>query len=703
MESKKNLGGLDLFRIIAAFLVVAIHISPLENLSAEGDFFFTKLLARLAVPFFFMVSGHFVLSGKPDGEKILRFLKKILLLYFISILLYLPIGLYAGHYTGIGIPQALKMLFFDGPFYHLWYFPALILGVLIVALLKRFSSDKLTLIITYLLYLLGLLGDGYWGLIQDLPVISNAYGAFFTVSSYTRGGIFLAPLFLFLGTQMGKAPAKKPTRFAIGFAISFALMTAEGFLLRHLAWQRHTSMYLLLPLCVFFLYGLLLCAPLPQRKNWRTVSTWIYILHPAVIVALRVGARVIGLSALLVDNLLIHYLVVCILSFAIAYCISLLPCFAPKADPRARAWAELDRNALAHNVKELRSIIPSQCELMPAVKANAYGHGAIPISKELNRLGVKAFCVASLAEGVELRCGGVKGKILVLGYTHPKDLPLLRRYRLIQAVVDRAYAEELKKFKKTLHVHIAIDTGMKRLGEWWENQDAICEIFAIKNLKIDGVFTHLCADDTEKAEDVAFTEAQAGAFESVVNAIKAKGYSIPKLHTQASYGILNYPSLAGDYARVGIALYGVRSQESDLDRAKLHLKPVLSLKARVSAVKKLHKGDVAGYGLDFVAQRETTLATLTIGYADGVPRSLSGGVGEILIHGKRAPIAGRICMDQLSIDITDIQGVKAGDVVTLIGSDGEQTISAYEWAQKCGTLTNEILSRLGERPERVIK
>lgn len=701
MENTKKLGGLDLARLVAAFLVVAIHISPLENLNPEADFFLTGVLARLAVPLFLMISGYFVLSSSASARP---FLKKIALLYLFSVLLYLPIGIYAGHYEELSAPELLRMLFLDGTFYHLWYFPALLLGILILSLLKRIPKKGWITAAVIVLYLLGLLGDGYWGLTQEIPYLSSAYEGYFSVSTYTRGGLFYAPIFLWLGVLVRESRPLKKTVCVGGTVFSFAMMSAEAFLLRSLGWQRHTSMYLLLPVCMFFLFRLLTLIPMQTDRRLRGISTWIYLLHPAVIVGVRLMAKLTGTGSLLVDRLPIHYLVVCLLSLAIALLVVRIR-LPKRAEPegRGRAWVELDRKALRHNVTLLQNALPEHCELMPAVKANAYGHGVQPIARALNEMGIKAFCVASLAEGVELRKNGIRGEILVLGYTDVRDLPLLRHYDLIQTVVDSSYAKMLEQFRKPLRVHVALDTGMRRLGERCDDMDAIVSIFETNNLRIEGVFTHLCADDTDREADVEFTKKQIETFEQTVGDLRRRGYKIPKIHIQASYGVLNYPSPAGDYARVGIALYGVRSQREDLDRLNPDLKPVLSLKARIATVKTLKAGEPAGYGLAFVAERDMRIATLAIGYADGVPRALSCGVGEVLINGHRAPIIGRVCMDQLTVDVTKIPDVKQGDVAVLIGQSQNEEISVYDWATKCNTLTNEILCRMGERPPRIIQ
>lgn len=368
----------------------------------------------------------------------------------------------------------------------------------------------------------------------------------------------------------------------------------------------------------------------------------------------------------------------------------------------ARAWIEIDKDALRKNVEFLQERLPKDCKLMPAVKANAYGHGAVLVARELCRLGVEAFCVAGVSEAVDLRRAGITGEILVLGYTAPEQFPLLRRHHLTQTVVDYAYAKVLNAYGHQIHVHIGVDTGMHRLGERSENIEDFCAIFEMEHLVIDGMFTHLSADDTMGEAEQAFTKKQVEAFYQVVDALKVRGYRCPKLHLQSSYGVLNYPDLSEDYARVGIALYGVLSTGEDTRKWRDCFNPVLSLRTRVAAVHQLYPGESAGYGLKFVADRDMKIATLAIGYADGLPRDLSTKGGSVLIRGHRAPIIGLICMDQALIDVTEIEGVMEGDIATVIGTDGKEEILASDLADQCGTITNEILSRLGARLERMV-
>ena len=243
---------------------------------------------------------------------------------------------------------------------------------------------------------------------------------------------------------------------------------------------------------------------------------------------------------------------------------------------------------------------------------------------------------------------------------------------------------------------------MHRLGERAEHIEEIARMFQMKNLVIEGAFTHLCADESTSPKDRTFTEAQGKAFYQVISTLKEQGCSCPKVHLLASYGLINYPELSGDYARIGIALYGVLSNRSDIQKCKTPLLPVLSIKVRIAAIKDLFCGEGVGYGLSYTATENRKIAILPIGYADGIPRALSCGNGNVLIKGNIAPIIGRICMDQTIIDITDIPTVKEGDIAIIIGKSGNAEITAYDIAEQTGTITNEILSRLGSRLDRFI-
>ncbi len=363
----------------------------------------------------------------------------------------------------------------------------------------------------------------------------------------------------------------------------------------------------------------------------------------------------------------------------------------------SRAWIELDLQALAHNVAFFQKRLPASCRIMPAVKANAYGHGAVRIAAALQAMGIRAFCVATLFEGIALRKHGIHGEILILGYTAPAQFPLLHQYRLTQTVVDSDYAHRLCQSPFPLHVHIGIDTGMHRLGIPWTEEASVCRLLQQKELIVDGIFTHLCASDSDSKDSVRMTHTQLARFQQLLTALQSQGCTVPKRHVLSSYGALHYPEYAMDYVRLGLALYGVLDGSVDAQ-----LRPVLSLKARVASLRTLHPGETAGYAMAFTAGKEAKIATVTVGYGDGIPRALSGGKGQVLIHGRFAPIIGRVCMDQTLVDVSQVPDVQPGDMVTLIGKSGDQEITCADMAKAAGTISNEILSQLSVRLPRVV-
>lgn len=709
MENRRGYLGLDRFRIIAALLVVAIHTSPLLSLGVLPDVMFTRILARLGVPFFLAVTGFFLLapgqSGEQPGiERVLGFVRKIAIVYGISILLYLPVNLYAGHLNEVrSFGQVLKLVLVDGTMYHLWYLPAALFGVVLVWLLLRFGGLKGATMISGALYAVGLFGDSYYGLAEAVPPLEALYQGIFFVSNYTRNGLFYVPIFLLMGVWAAKRQAWPRGKSLIGFGVSMLLMLGEGLALFAAGTQRHDSMYILLPICVFSLVCWLSTFRGEPVKAFRDLSLLVYIIHPGVIVVLRGVAKPLGLEPLLIGNSIVHYVVVCVISFALAGTIVWFMAQLPKGRRRRkapkRARMEVDLIALKHNVQVLRELLPGSCKLMPAIKGNAYGFGALQIAKALYLLNVRDFCVASLAEGIALRKGGVRGNILILGYTYPDDCSLARKYKLTQTVVDYAHGVKLAEKGLHLQVHIKVDTGMHRLGERSNQIDNICEMFSLKGLKIKGIFTQLPCCDSKNAEDIVYTRAQIQKFRDLTNTLKQRGFALPETHVQCSYGIINYRDIQADYARPGLALYGIVDEACCLQQVP-GLEPVFEVKTHIALIKHIYKGERVGYGNVCIAKRDMRIAVITMGYADGLPRCLSGGVGKVLVHGQYAPIVGSICMDQAMIDVSHIENAGVGDTAVVIGHSGGAAISVNEFAEWAGTIPNEIVSRLGERLER---
>lgn len=710
MTKNKSYTGIDCFRLIAAILVVAIHTSPLASCSETADFLLTRVIARAAVPFFLMTSGFFLISRYSDGpEKLAAFLKKTALIYLAATAAYIPLNIYAGYFqTEYLLPNILKDIVFDGTFYHLWYLPAAFLGAAAAWFLVRKLGFHRALAVCLVLYAGGLLGDSYYGLAEKVPFLKSAYGSVFQVTDYTRNGVFMAPVFFLLGGLLAERD-RLPLKWSVpGFCASLLLMCGEALTLRHFGLQRHDSMYVLLPLCMVFLFEIILHFKGPRAKGLGTVSLLVYLLHPMMIVAVRLLAKLLGLWGVLVDNSLVHFVLVCLSSLAAGIVLTVLweklrPRRARCVPGTDRTYLEIDLGALEHNVKVLNGAMPAGCKLMAVVKASAYGHGMFEVAARLARLGVRAYAVATVDEGIELRRYGIPGEILILGYTAPERAGELRRYDLTQTLIDSGYAKLLDRRGVRVKAHVKVDTGMHRLGYAWEDVEGIADAFGMEHIEVTGIYTHLSTSESLTETDRQYSHTQIDRFYGLLEALKARGVPIPKVHIQSSYGLLNYPELKCDYVREGISLYGVLSSPGDRTKLRLDLKPVLSMRTTVALVRHVRAGEGVGYNRTFTPSRDSIIAILPVGYADGYPRSLSCGKCHVLIGGRPAPVVGNICMDQMSVDVTDIPGVTPGMTATLIGRDGDEEITAAQVAGASGSITNELLSRMGRRLGMVCK
>ncbi len=361
-----------------------------------------------------------------------------------------------------------------------------------------------------------------------------------------------------------------------------------------------------------------------------------------------------------------------------------------------RCWREISPEAYGKNLKELSSFCRPDTRVMAVVKANAYGHGMVETAWILQeQYGIRDFAVACLEEGIRLRSRGIRGNILILGYTWPQALPQARVYDLQQTVVDEAYAKEAARRTPGLRVHLKINTGMNRLGINWEETEKIERILGMTELSVDGIFSHLSMADGESGQEEAFTETQIRRFCKLVEELEKKGICPQDRHLQSSYGILKGAIPGCNLIRPGIFLYGVHSDPKRNRQGLFQGTPALSLKARVAMVRQVEPGEWVGYGPAFRTDKTMRIALLTIGYGDGIPRGLKG--GWVLLHGKRAPLVGRICMDQMAVDVTKIPEAGPGDTAVLLGRDQEEEIRAEDLAGWAGTITNELLCRLGER------
>ena len=366
-----------------------------------------------------------------------------------------------------------------------------------------------------------------------------------------------------------------------------------------------------------------------------------------------------------------------------------------------RVYANIDLDAIHENVVNAKKLTKPGTKLMAIIKADAYGHGAVEVAKTLDDV-ADAYGVAILEEGIELRQAGIQKPVLILGYT-PKPLyPAMIQYDIATAVFTWEMAKEISdeavKLGKKAKVHIKLDTGMSRIGfrQDEESFETICRIAKLENLSIEGCFTHFARmDETDKT----WARKQFQRYESFVKRLEDAGVTFPVKHVSNSAGIIEMPEVNLDMVRDGIAVYGMYPSE-EVDKTRIALRPAMELKAYVSYVKTLEPGVQISYGGTYTTTRETRVATVPVGYADGYPRALSG-KGRVLIHGQSAPILGRVCMDQFMVDVTDIPDVVQGDDVTLVGHDGDGYISIEEVADMAYSFNYEFVCDVGKRVPRV--
>ena len=374
-----------------------------------------------------------------------------------------------------------------------------------------------------------------------------------------------------------------------------------------------------------------------------------------------------------------------------------------RENKKYRAWAEIDINAAAKNMKNIRAITNKNARIMATVKADAYGHGFLEMSKIFLGNGADRLAVATLDEAIQLRREGIDVPIMILGASDVEDVEELVEFNIIPAVFDVEFAKELSKAatkkKKTAKIHIKVDTGMSRIGFVVadENDAIIDEIISISklpNIEIEGIFSHLSTSD--EADDT-YTRLQFERFMSVVNNLSEKGLDIPIKHICNSAAIIMYPEMHLDMVRPGIILYGLYPSD-DINKSKLPLKPVMTLKSRITLIKEVEADRGVSYGKEYITDKKTRIATVSIGYADGYIRKYAN-QGEVLLEsGEKAPIIGRICMDQCMIDVTNVHNIHKGDEVILFGDEG---VSADDAAKRLDTINYEITCMVSKRIPRV--
>ena len=370
----------------------------------------------------------------------------------------------------------------------------------------------------------------------------------------------------------------------------------------------------------------------------------------------------------------------------------------------SRVYAAIDLDSIIHNITQLQdNMLEKQIKMMAVIKADGYGHGAMPIAKvlEANPF-VWGFAVATAEEAFLIRNSGIQKPIMIMGYTFSEHYEELIDLNITQTIFEKETAEKFSKIAtdkgKTAYFHIAVDTGMSRIG-FTPNEESlhiIKEITSLPNVECEGIFTHFAkADETDKT----LSYKQQEVFSTFLKNLEVQGVSFALKHASNSAGIIDLSNADMDLVRSGISIYGMYPS-NEVEMNKVQLRPALSLKSQVIYVKEVPAGTGVSYGSTYVTVKPTKIATIPVGYADGYPRSLSN-QGYVLIHGEKAPILGRVCMDQFMVDVTHIERVVRGDVVTLIGEDKDENITIEELSKISKRFNYEFVCDLGKRIPRI--
>ncbi|OUN62437.1 alanine racemase [Faecalitalea cylindroides] len=376
----------------------------------------------------------------------------------------------------------------------------------------------------------------------------------------------------------------------------------------------------------------------------------------------------------------------------------------------SRAWCEIDYKAINHNLDEIQKLV-GKTKIMGIVKANAYGHGDVACARQMAKWGVDFFGVSSIDEALNLRENGIDQDILILGYTPVEHFHYLYEKNIVQSLVSFEYAQKLNTFAKEndamIRCHCKVDTGMCRTGIIYQDQDKhmdqIIAEYRLSNLSVEGIFSHFPVSDDLGVDSRTFTENQIRLFKEVIDNLKKEGINCGIKHIQNSYGILNYMDLGMDYCRPGLLYMGVTSDDQIPILSNPDFIPIMSIYANVSLVKWIQEGQSVSYGRNFIATKPTKVATVSIGYADGIPRLLSNQGFEVLIHGKHCKVIGNICMDQCMVDVTDVENVKEGDICCFVGQMGQERVTIDTISRLAKTINNETMSAIAARVPRLEK
>lgn len=378
------------------------------------------------------------------------------------------------------------------------------------------------------------------------------------------------------------------------------------------------------------------------------------------------------------------------------------------ADFFKRTWAEIDLDALAHNYKEIRKRVQKNAKIMCVVKADAYGHGVEHVAPFLQEQGADWFAVSNLEEAIHLRNCGIVRPILILGYTPPEYAASLARYGITQALLSLGYAQRLSSVAQQAGVeveaHVKLDTGMSRVGFYFQQEqrdqnamDEIAKACTLPGIHADGIFTHFAVSD-EGAEGKEFTFRQFQLFTTAIRQLESRGIVFALRHCANSGAILSYPEMHLDMVRPGIIQYGLAPSGKLSKSMDFH--PVMSLRSVVSQLKTVEPGATLSYGREYTASVRSQIATIPVGYADGYQRVMAG-KASVLVHGKRVPLVGRVCMDQMMADVSSVPSVQEGDTVTLFGRDGKEAIPVEELSGFANTINYEMVCLVTKRVPRI--
>ena len=375
---------------------------------------------------------------------------------------------------------------------------------------------------------------------------------------------------------------------------------------------------------------------------------------------------------------------------------------------KLRCWLEINLSYLKNNIESIKSIISDDLDIIAVVKANGYGLGALNIAKYLSSIGIKYFAVATLEEALELRVrGNIKEDIIILSWTAPSEKATLIKYDLTQSLIDFEYAKKLNDLPGVVKCHIKIDTGMNRFGQTVNDIENIREIYTYKNLKILGIYSHLCRVREFGEEPDNFTKMQLENFNVIIEQLEKEGINVGLKHIMNSFGILRFNDKKYDLVRPGLLMYGVSPDPNNQEIDKLldenNFKPVASLKCKVMTIKTIEEGEKVGYNSKFIAQEKTKIATISIGYADGLSFASSRNEFRVIIKGYLCPVIGNVCMDNTIVKIPLDSDIQEGDIATLFGyaDDGDEHLNHKEFLTKSGAPIGETFARLGQRITRI--